>query len=115
MIEVDKFKCYGKTKDPQPNLINSNNMIDARYSHCPALSPCPKHLMFSGLLSDNERTYGHSGPFSFREQVQIHRTIKSQVNYQQKKSKQTTTMTMTMTKILKIPPLLILQENRYQK
>ena len=58
MIEVDKFKCYGKTKDPQPNLINSNNMIDARYSHCPALSPCPKHLMFSGLLSDNERTYG---------------------------------------------------------
>ena len=86
MIEVDKFKCYGKTKDPQPNLINSNNMIDARYSHCPALSPCPKHLMFSGLLSDNERTYGHSGPFSFRGQVQIHQTIKSQVNYQQKKA-----------------------------
>ena len=85
MIEVDKFKCYGKTKHPQPNLINSNNMIDARYSHCPALSPCPKHLKFSGLLSDNERTYGHSGSFSFRQQVQIHQTIKSQVNYQQKK------------------------------
>ena len=60
MIRADKFKRYGKTKHPQPNLINSNNMIDARYSHCPALSPCPKHLMFSGLLSDNERTNGYS-------------------------------------------------------